>query len=149
MALSPRPVNSGVMLLLIPLATESPNLRLNVISRSLIIINMSEENTQNMQDGRSFEERVFARFDALDARLQRLESEAERRALETKPIWERALAEILEMQQGLNEFRGEVNDALRDLSRKIGVLGNDMIQLRADQAHSENRLDNLESKSQQ
>jgi hypothetical protein len=110
---------------------------------------MSEENTQNMLDSRSFEERVFARFDALDARLQKLESEAERRALETKPIWERALAEILEVQQGLNEFRSAVDDGLRDLSRKIGVLGNDMIQLRADQAHAENRLDNLESKSQQ
>ena len=121
-AVCSRPVNSSVMLLLIPLATESPNLRLNVISRSLIIINMSEENTQNMHDGRSFEERVFARFDALDARLQRLESEDERRALETKPIWERALAEILEVQQGLNGFRGEVNDALRDLSRKLACL---------------------------
>lgn len=110
---------------------------------------MSEENTQNMSDGRSFEERVFARFDALDARLQRLESEAERRSLEPKPIWERALAEILEVQQGLDEFRSEVNDGLHDLSRKIGVLGNDMIQLRADQAHVESRLDNLESKPQQ
>jgi hypothetical protein len=108
---------------------------------------MSEETTQNMPDGRSFEERVFARFDVLDARLQKLETEAECRTLETKPIWERALAEILEVQQGLNEFRGEVNDALRDISRKIGVLGNDMIQLRADQAHAESRLGNLESKS--
>jgi hypothetical protein len=108
---------------------------------------MSEENTHNMSDGRSFEERVFARFDALDARLQKLESEAERRAVETKPIWERALAEILEMQQVLNEFRGDMHDALHDLSRKIGVLGNDMIQLRADQAHAESRLDTLESKS--
>jgi len=108
---------------------------------------MSEENTQNIPDNRSFEERVFARFDALDARLQKLENEAERRAVETKPIWERALSEILEMQQNLNEFRGEVNDALHDLSRKIGVLSNDMIQLRADQTHVESRLDTLESKS--
>lgn len=106
---------------------------------------MNEEPTQDMPDGRSFEDRVFARFDALDARLTRLKDEAERRAFETKPIWERALAEILEVCQGLNEFRREVNDALRDLSRKIGVLGNDMIQLRADQSHVESRLDNLES----
>jgi len=110
---------------------------------------MSEEITQNMPDGRSFEERVFARFDTLDERLQKLESEAERRAVETKPIWERALAEIVEVRQGLNEFRGEVNESLRDISRKIGVLGNDMIQLRADQAHVESRLDDLESKSHQ
>ena len=106
---------------------------------------MDEEITQGMPDGRSFEERVFARFDALDARLQKLEGEAERRALETRPIWERALAEIVEVRQGLDQFRGEVNDALRDLSRKIGVLGSDMIQLRADQAHAEGRLDKLES----
>lgn len=108
---------------------------------------MSEETTQNIPDGRSFEERVFARFDAIDARLAELENEAERRAIETKPIWERALSEILEVRQGLDEFRGEVNDALRDILRKFGVLGNDMIQLRADQTHVESRLDNLESKS--
>src|SRR5205085_9647622 len=107
---------------------------------------MSEENTQNIPDGRSFEERVFARFDAIDARLQRLEDEAERRAIETKPIWERALAEILEVRQGLDEFREEVNSSLHDISRKISVLANDMIQLRADQNHVESRIDNLESK---
>ena len=110
---------------------------------------MSEETTHDMPDGRSFEERVFARFDALDARLQKLETEAERRAVETKPIWERALAEILELRQGLEGFRVETNDALRDISRKIKVLGNDMIQLRADQTHVESRLDNLESKPRQ
>ncbi|HLL71558.1 MAG TPA: hypothetical protein VK363_09010 [Pyrinomonadaceae bacterium] len=122
---------------------------MNAISISLIIFAMDEEKTQDMPDGRSFEERVFARFDALDTRLQKLEGDAERRAVETKPIWERALAEILEVRQGLGEFRVEVNDALRDISRKIGVLGNDMIQLRADQSHVESRLDDLESKPQQ
>ena len=69
---------------------------------------MSEGNTQNLPDTRSFEERVFARFDAIDAslrdlnvrverlgvRVESLEAESERRAVETKPIWERALAEI-------------------------------------------------------
>ena len=107
---------------------------------------MSDEPTQNLPDGRSFEERVFARFDALDARLQRLESRAEQRTLETKPIWERALTEILEVHQGLDGFRDEMNSALSDLSRKIVVLGNDMIQLRADQVCVGSRLDNLESK---
>jgi hypothetical protein len=109
---------------------------------------MSEENTQGIDGGRSFEERVFARFDAIDARLGALEEQAERRAVETKPIWERALAEILEVRQGLDEFRGEMNDALHNLSRKIGVLSEDMIQLRADQLHAERRLDGLEPKTQ-
>lgn len=35
---------------------------------------MSDEKTQNLVDVRSFEERVFARFDALDARMDRMEA---------------------------------------------------------------------------
>ncbi len=89
---------------------------------------MSEEKTQDMPDWRSFEERVFARFDAmdrrfdgLDARVQRPEEESERRAVETKPIWERALAEILEMRGDFSAVRqdvGEVKKDVKDLSKK-------------------------------
>jgi chromosome segregation ATPase len=35
---------------------------------------MSEDPTQNVPHGLTFEERVFARFDALDARMGRIES---------------------------------------------------------------------------
>jgi tetrahydromethanopterin S-methyltransferase subunit G len=111
---------------------------------------MSEEITQGIPDGRSFEERVFARFDAMDARfnaidarldgmdarLQSLETQAERRALETKPIWERALAEILEVKQGL-----------ANVERKLDILTRDVVQVRADQVHAETRLGKLESQS--
>lgn len=111
---------------------------------------MSEESTQGIPDGRSFEERVFARFDAMDARfnaidarlqsfdvrLQSLETQAERLALETKPIWERALAEILELKEGL-----------ANVERKLDVLTRDIVQVRADQAHAESRLSKLESSS--
>jgi hypothetical protein len=102
---------------------------------------MSEEVTENMPDGHSFEERVFARLDAIDARLQSLENQAERRALETKPIWERALAEILEVKEGLETLEQISNQMMR----KIDVLGRDMLTLRADQTGVENRLDKLET----
>jgi chromosome segregation ATPase len=102
---------------------------------------MSEETTQNIPDGRSFEERVFARLDSIDARLQSLENQAERRALETKPIWERALSEILEVKERLSSLEQLSNQMVR----KIDVLGRDMLTLRADQTGVENRLDNLES----
>jgi hypothetical protein len=109
---------------------------------------MSEESTHDMSDGRSFEERVFARFDAMDARLdtfdrrfdtvdarlEALESQAERRALETKPIWERALSEILELKRSLS-----------NVERKIDVPSRDIIQVRADQEYVERRLEKLES----
>ena len=99
---------------------------------------MSEEITQNIEDGRSFEERVFARLDSIDARLQALENQAERRALETKLIWERALAEILAVSQKLDT-----------VERKLNVLGLDMLALRADQTRLEDRMDRLDSEPAQ
>ena len=75
---------------------------------------MSEPHIPGLSVTHSFEEQVFARFDTmqawlearfdavdtqlagLDARVQALEA----RALDTKPIWERALAAILEVKEG-------------------------------------------------
>jgi hypothetical protein len=106
---------------------------------------MSEEPTQHLPDGRSFEERVFARFDALDARLNLMDSRLqdvdsrlqglEQKSYDTKLIWERALAEMLTM-----------NGKLDTVERKLNVLGMDMLALRADQTRIEARVDKLESK---
>jgi tetrahydromethanopterin S-methyltransferase subunit G len=96
---------------------------------------MNGETTENIPGTRSFEERILARLDSIDSRLQFLEEQSERRALETKPIRERALAKILELRESVD-----------NVERKIDVLGRDMIQLRADQSRVENRLDKLESK---
>lgn len=60
---------------------------------------MSSEITKDLDGARAFEERVFARFDAVDENLRGLDSRlqvVESRAYDTKPIWERALKEILE-----------------------------------------------------
>ncbi len=120
---------------------------------------MNEERARDLP-GRPFEERVFVRFDSLDARFDSMEtrvnamemrSEArfdrvearldgldnrvqalEARALETKPIWERALTEILEVKKGVE-----------DLNRKIDVLNQDVLQVRADQRRVEKRMDGL------
>lgn len=98
---------------------------------------MSEDTTQEQPDARSFEERVFARFDAIDARLAALEKKADESVLETKPIWERALAEI-------TETRAEMNERFDDLERKIDVLNRDMLQLRADYSGLDRRVSTLE-----
>jgi archaellum component FlaC len=98
---------------------------------------MSEDRTADM-DGRSFEERVFARFDAIDARLESVEMRLEKleaKSYDTKPIWERALAELLELREKVD-----------NVDRKIDVLGRDMVQMRADQVRTERRIDNLEAR---
>ena len=68
---------------------------------------MSENRTKEMKDPRSFEERVFIRFDAIDARLDSLEERVEKleaKQYDTKPIWEKALAAILELSTRLDEM---------------------------------------------
>lgn len=133
---------------------------------------MSDEPTSELPDHGSFEERVFARFDTMDARFNAVDARfqamdvrfdsleagfearfdavdvrldgvdgrvqaLEAKALDTKPIWERALAEILEVRKGVE-----------DLNRKIDVLGLDVLQARADQRRVEKRMGELESRVQ-
>jgi len=129
---------------------------------------MSEERTRELPDRRSFEERVFARFDAMEARSSSMELRfdglnarfdametrfdgvetrldsldvrlqvLEAKALDTKPIWERALVEILEVRKGVE-----------DINRKIDVLNQDVLQVRADQRRVEKRMDELTSRAQ-
>jgi hypothetical protein len=55
---------------------------------------MSEDRTMETSDPRSFEERVFARFDAIDERLNDVDARLEKleaKQYDTKPIWEQAL----------------------------------------------------------
>ena len=118
---------------------------------------MSEETTQNISNNGSFEERIFARLDSIDsrlqsfdsrmesfdARLQALEIQAEKRALETKPIWERALAEIVEVKTRL----GSLEQQSKLLVRKFDLLNRDILTWRAEQSDLEDRVEKLESKN--
>jgi chromosome segregation ATPase len=127
---------------------------------------MSEDNTQKLPNEPSFEARVFARFDAIDAQYRTLAEEVrqlgprlerlEERALDTKPIWERALAELLDLKMELSEVKADVSELkaevrdvkteLRNVNRKLDVLAKDIVQLRADQVDLDSRVEKLESK---
>jgi chromosome segregation ATPase len=120
---------------------------------------VSDENTDALNGKRLFEERVFARFDAvdvrfdvvdssirnLDSRLQKLEVQAndtnsrlhklELRAYDTKPIWEQAIKEIVETR--------------RELSKRLDRIDAMALETRADLRDTEDRLDKLERKPNQ
>jgi chromosome segregation ATPase len=137
---------------------------------------MSEDRTGETYSGRSFEERVFIRFDAIDTRLESVDTRLgsvearlgnvegrlevlEAKSYDTKPIWERALAEIASLRESMNERFDEVDkrfntvderfdkvdDRFRSLDRKFDVLAGDMIQLRTDQRRVECRMDKIET----
>jgi chromosome segregation ATPase len=82
---------------------------------------MNEETTRELPDRASFEDRVFARFDLIDARLEKLES----RAYDTKPIWERALAAIMETGLEVGELTtkvGVIETKVEAIESKVGVI---------------------------
>ena len=103
---------------------------------------------------------MFARFDAvdeylrtLDSRVQNLDSRVqvlESRAYDTKPIWERALKEILESRLEFGKLKTEVNELKREVKREVTnrldqiqsiQLGN-----RVDIRDAQDRIDKLESR---
>jgi chromosome segregation ATPase len=98
---------------------------------------MNDEPTQNFSETRSFEERVFMRFDAVDGRLERLESHS----YDTKPIWERALTEIHETRMEL----GEVKAGLGVLTTDVSVLKADVTGLKNDVTGLKNDVTGLKT----
>ena len=83
---------------------------------------MSEEKTKDLDESRSFEERVFARFDAIDSFLHSLNERIrvlESKTYDTKPIWERALREILDTREKLDQTERELKEALSQTKREL------------------------------
>jgi archaellum component FlaC len=94
-------------------------------------------------------DQIDIRFDKVDIRFDQVEQELatvrdemrerleklEAMAIDTKPIWERALSEIL-----------EIKDQIAKIDRKFSVLATDMVELRSDQERIERRIDLLEER---
>ena len=105
---------------------------------------LSEQPTQKLT---AFETMVLARFDDLtgtltsfqhdtNERLEKLES----KALDTKPIWERALAEILEVKGDVVEVKADLVGVKADL---VGVKA-DLVEVKADLVEVKDRLHRVE-----
>jgi chromosome segregation ATPase len=90
---------------------------------------MNEENTAETEESRSFQSRVFARFDTIDDRFERVEgqlssveiriSKLEERRYDTKPIWEQALAAIAETNRAMHAGFGEFGRQLELINKSL------------------------------
>jgi chromosome segregation ATPase len=97
---------------------------------------MDENVTRERPDARSFEERVFARFDALDERMSKfedrmstveahvlkiderlssLEEKVDRRLQETRPIWEAVQAKLEHIDTKLDLVIADLYEMRTDL----------------------------------
>ena len=104
---------------------------------------MSDNPTKETPDSRSFEERVFARFDALDGRLTTLEEKVDARLRETRPIWEAVLARLEGVENGLEGLKGEV----KKLTHTVMLVHEDNLLIRANHRELFQRVEKLESQS--
>ncbi|MGH9901222.1 MAG: hypothetical protein ACRD68_05205 [Pyrinomonadaceae bacterium] len=108
---------------------------------------MNEDRTRNLPDGASFEERVFARFDAMDARLDgiegrltTLEEKVDRRLQETRPIWEAVKAQLSSLEIKVTDIGVKVES----IDEKMDVLALDLLELRGSQRSLNKRVTKLE-----
>ena len=102
---------------------------------------MSNDPTRETPDTRSFEERVFARFDALDLRLTALEEKVDLRLRETRPIWEAVQSRL----EGVESRLGNVEKEVKALSRGVMLLHEDNLPIRVAQRELRERVEKLES----
>jgi hypothetical protein len=82
-------------------------------------------------------EQILTKLEVMDTRLQRVESKIEERGFDTKPICERALVEIIEVKQ-----------EVATVDRKIDVFSRDMLNMRAEQLKTDERLAKLEAENE-
>src|SRR3989441_9146973 len=83
---------------------------------------------------------VDSRFDAVDSAIRGLASRVQKleiRALDTKPIWEQALKEIIETKREIVETR-------RETSKRLDRIDAMALETRADLRDAEDRLDKIE-----
>ena len=118
---------------------------------------MSDNPTRETPDTRSFEERVFARFDsldertgrletkvdALDGRLTALEEKVDARLRETRPIWEAVQTRLDGVEHRLEGIEKEV----KEIRLGITLLHEDNLPIRVGQRELRDRVEKLESQS--
>ena len=127
---------------------------------------MSDNPTRETHDSRPFEEHVFARFDALDARMDRFETRIEgkvdaldgrltalkekvdSRLRETRPIWEAVqthLENVGARLESVEDGIGELKKEVKGLADGVMLLHEDNLRIRIDQRDLRERVAKLES----
>ena len=105
---------------------------------------MSEEITKNLPDDGLG--RILTRLDSIDSRLTNLEEKVEARFVETKPIWERALKEIMETRAEVGKVEtrlGRIENEIKDMRRMFRSTFADMARVQED---LEERIDKVEGR---
>lgn len=96
---------------------------------------MSEDTTKDLSPDDKLD-LILAELRDLSARVTGLEA----KSYDTRPIWERALAEILEVKDQLEK----VNERLDQAVGRFDIVGGELLALRANQSRLDRRVTQLE-----
>jgi outer membrane murein-binding lipoprotein Lpp len=109
---------------------------------------MSEDPTQKLPPAQDATlAQVLSAVQSLDARLARLEQKVEERLHDTRPIWEKVVADIAQLQAGQDALTGEVKTIrteLRDMNRKFSIFNDNLVQIQADYRDIYDRVRDME-----
>lgn len=109
---------------------------------------MSEDLTKKLPKG---DDRVVSMLQQIDSRLQNLEQKVEERLYDTRPIWEKIIADIARLQEGQTRLEGDVHEikvSIRDIYYKMDVLNETMLNVQAKHRDVDRRVRELEGKHQ-
>ena len=90
---------------------------------------------------------VVADMRDVKSRLQNLGMKFEQSSFDTRPIWERALAEIVETRNEIQQSNKEISASLKEMDRKLNRIKAEVSTAIARQDELEDRLDNIDSKA--
>ena|SRR5687767_4973436 len=108
---------------------------------------------------------ILGAVNNLSGRMESLEKKVEERLYDTRPIWEKVLVDIGQLQEGqqrlelgqqrlelgqkrleekVEELRDETRTGMRNLKRQFGILNDTFLEVRADYKDLDKRLYHLE-----
>jgi archaellum component FlaC len=146
-------------------AQNLPNDNMSLILARLDSIDSRFDRVDSRLDGIDLRlDGLETKLDAVESRLMTLEDKVDKRLQETRPIWERALAEIAEtraeMHEGFGQFRTEMreefgkvrietDDGLRRVEGEINILNRNILDVRTDLQYLDRRITKLETEPSQ
>lgn len=87
---------------------------------------------------------ILETVQAFEGRIQDLEQRAEQKRYDTRPIWEKLVADIGQLQESLRKETREIKGSLRSLSRGQSVLNDAILKVHVDLLDIDERLQALE-----
>ena len=80
------------------------------------------------------------RFDSLEKRFDSFEQRVEERLHDVRPIWQKVVADLAQVQEEVRDIK----ISMRDMARKMGVLNDTMIKIEADYRELNHRVLDVE-----